>query len=158
MRNPIIYAIAVIILCMTAARAIPPPRLPMHKPSHEEPNLLTEYERKTLKMELCNLTQEISIARREAAQDSSLEAARQALCDARETKDEKTISHAQRKLADEIETHLLTQEGMPEKVKRLLEVGRFLEYDTQREKNQRRRKGTLYKRLRNQPATSVPNP
>jgi len=156
MRFPIIHAITIVIFCATIAAAIPPPRLPLHKPLHEEPNLLTEYERKTLQFELNNLTSEIAKARHEIAKDPSLEAARKTLQDAEEQKDSKLIASARRILADEVETRLLTQEGMPEKIKRLLEVGRLLEYDTRFQKDERRRKGTLYKRLRNQRTTPTP--
>jgi len=150
MRIFITHLIVTISLCVTAASAIPPPRLPLHKPIHAEPDLLSDYERKTLRLELNNLTREISKARQEAAKDPSLEASRQSLRDAIERKDTERIASTRRALADEVETLLLAQEGMPKKIKRLLEVGRLLEYDTQREKDDRRRKGTLYKRLRNQ--------
>ena len=158
MRTPITHVIAITILSATFAAAIPPPRLPLHKPIHEEPNLLTDYERKTLQLEMNTLTSEIAKARHEATQSSSIKAKKKTLQDAEEKKDAKLITSAQRMLADKVETLLLAQEGMPEKIKRLLEVGRFLEYDSQFKKDDRRRKGTLYKRLRTQPARSNPNP
>lgn len=158
MRIPIIHAIAVVTLSVTITTAIPPPRLPLHKPIHEEPDYLTDYERKILKIELGNLTSEITKARNEAAKDPSLEAAQQSLDEALKLKDANQITSARRTLADQVETLLLSREGMPEKIKRLLEVGRLLEYDTQREKDDRRRKGTLYKRLRNQPHTPSSSP
>lgn len=153
MHMPFTHIIAVIVFCATAVTAIPPPRLPLHQPIHEEPDLLTEYERKTLKIELSNLTSEITKARLEAAKAPSLEAERQALQTARKERNSQQITTAKRELAESVEALLLTQEDMPGKLKRLLEVGHLLEYDTQFQKDERRRKGTRYKRLRNQSAS-----
>ncbi len=129
----------------TCAVAIPPPRLPLPPATHEEPNLLSDYERTTVTLEMNNLTREISLARKEAAGDPTLDDAKRALDEALASKDANSIREAKRKLSDMTETILYRQEGMPEKIRRLLDVGKLLEYDTRRQKEIRRRKGTAFK-------------
>lgn len=134
------------ILCACAAcsSAIPPPRMPLPKPAHEEPNLLTEYERKTLTLEMNRLTQEIGAARAKASEDPSLDALKKELADAKTAPDSQKIQKAERNLSDAVETLLYQQEGMPKKIKRLLDVGNLLRFDTPEQKESRRRKGTSF--------------
>ncbi len=129
---------------MTGALAIPPPRLPLPEPTHEEPNILSEYERTVVTLEMQKLTKEVGLARKEAAKDPTLDDAKKALDEARESKDVKQIRDAKRKLSNMIETILYQQEGMPVKIKRLLEVGKLLEFDSKKQKEIRRRKGTAF--------------
>ncbi len=124
--------------------AIPPPRLPLPEPAHEEPNILSDYERTVVTLEMQNLTKEIGLARKEAAKDTTLDEAKKKLDEAHKSKDVKLIRDAKRKLGDMTETILYKQEGMPAKIKRLLEVGKLLEFDTQKQKEIRRRKGTAF--------------
>ncbi len=129
---------------MTGALAIPPPRLPLPEPAHVEPNILSDYERKVVTLEMQNLTKEIGLARKEAAKDPSLDDTKKEVEEARKSKDLKQLRDAKRKLSDMTETILYQQEGMPAKIKRLLEVGKLLEFDTQKQKEIRRRKGTAF--------------
>ena len=129
---------------MTGALAIPSPRLPLPTPAHVEPNILSDYERTVVTLEMQNLTREIGLARKKTAKDPSLDDAKKELEEARESKDAKQLLDAKRKLNDMIETILYKQEDMPAKTKRLLEVGKLLEFDTQKQKEIRRRKGTAF--------------
>ena len=139
-------AILLVALSVVACTfAIPPPRLPLPEPAHVEPNILSDYERTVVTLEMQNLTQEIGLARKEAAKDPTLDEAKQELVAAQESKDAKLILEAKRKLSNMTETILYQQEGMPAKIKRLLEVGKLLEFDTPKQKEIRRRKGTAFK-------------
>lgn len=144
MSAKIISILLVALSFVTGAFAIPPPRLPLPEPAHVEPNILSDYERSVVTREMQKLTKEIGLARKEAAKDPSLDDAKKELEEARESKDVKQLRDAKRKLSDMIETILYTQEGMPAKIKRLLEVGKLLEFDTQKQKEIRRRKGTAF--------------
>ena len=144
MNRTLAFSALILCACAACSSAIPPPRFPLPKPAHEEPNLLTDYERKTLTLEMNNLSQEIGAARCKAGEDPSLEALKQALTDAKATQDPEKIKGAERSLSDAIETLLYKQDGMPVKIKRLLDVGNLLRYDTPEQKELRRRRGTSF--------------
>lgn len=137
-------ACAAFVLCITAsgAFAIPPPRIPLPDPIHAEPNLLSDYERQTLTIELTKLTTAVRTARDTAKKDPSLDPYRKALADAEYEKDSEKIKDAKRKLNNAAEVLLYKQDGMPAKIKRLLDVGNMLSYDNAAQKEARRRKGT----------------
>lgn len=127
--------------------AIPPPNIPVSPLARAEPDLLTEYERKTLTMELQRLTRDVKEARRNAAQDPSLDPLKAAVEAAKNSADRTKIIEAQGVLAKATEELLNKQEGMPEKIKRLLDVGTLLRYDQQDKKEQRIRRGPSARRL-----------
>lgn len=127
--------------------AIPPPNIPVSPLARAEPDLLTEYERKTLTMELQRLTRDVKEARRNAAQDPSLDPLKAAMEAAKNSADRTKIIEAQGVLAKATEELLNKQEGMPEKIKRLLDVGTLLRYDQQDKKEQRIRSGSSARRL-----------
>ena len=143
MNNKLAYVALALFIALSSAFAIPPPRLPLPDPIHTEPNLLSDYERKTLTIELNKLTQEVRTARDTAKKDPSLDPYRKALADAEYEKDSEKIKDATRKLNNAVEVLLYQQKGMPGKIKRLLDVGNMLSYDSAAQKEARRRKGAV---------------
>ncbi|MGN0844584.1 MAG: hypothetical protein ACI4QT_05110 [Kiritimatiellia bacterium] len=117
--------------------AISRPEIPTGAAS-KVPDLLTEYERRYLRIELRNLMREISIAREECGEDPSLaelkaEPQRLSLRGAGAAE----VNAAMQKYSDAREALLYKREGIPEKIKRLQEVGAYLEYDLRRKKEER---------------------
>ncbi len=134
---------AAVLLVVSTAAAIPPPRLaPLFRVGRQEPDLLSANERRILKLEMHTLMRTINRARSEAAQAPELAEARQIRDAALATRDPRQITDARRTFANAVETRLHEQEEMPGKIRRLREVGRLLEYDSQRNKDQRRRQGS----------------
>jgi hypothetical protein len=144
MKKTLVLSALILGAFAACSSAIPPPRMPLPKPVHEEPDLLTEYERKTLTLEMNNLIREIGAARALASEDPSLEALKKDLAEAKTAQDPEKTKTAERSLGDAVETLLYKQEGMPAKIKRLLDVGNLLRYDTPEQKESRRRKGTAF--------------
>lgn len=122
------------LVCVLQLQAAPPPLLA----PREEPPLLSAHERNVLTREMKTLDGEIRAARRAAADDPSLAPLKEALDAALQTKDADKIKAARRALSDAVETRLYQQEGIPEKIKRLLDVGNLLRYDTPKQKEKRR--------------------
>lgn len=125
------------IFAMPVAYAISRPEIPTGAAS-KVPDLLTEYERRYLRIELRNLMREISIAREECGDDPSLaelkaEPQRLLLRGASAAE----VNAAMQKYSDAREALLYQREGIPEKIKRLQEVGAYLEYDLRRKKEER---------------------
>lgn len=119
-----------------AAFAIPRPLNPTEAGARQ-PNLLSEYERDVLRREMVKLTQAVRAARLEASKDASLEPLRQAAAEAKLSGDRTNAMAAAKALADATETILYRDPEMPAKIKRLMEVGQLLEYDTRLRKEQR---------------------
>lgn len=131
-------AIATVLLALSAAAAFAIPR-PDHPTGAAEnvPDLLTPYERNVLQLEIVRLQREVATARRETAALAEFDELRAALAAAKAEGDKNKIFSATKALADAVETRLYEKPGMPEKIKRLKEVGALLEYDTNRRKEQR---------------------
>lgn len=131
----------IVLVCAVLAPcsfAIPRP----HNPTEAgavQPNLLTEYERSALRREWLKLTQAIRAARLEASKDASLDPLRQAVAEAKLSGVSSNVTAASKALADATETILYRDPGIPPKIKRLLEVGNLLEYDTRLRKEQHAR-------------------
>jgi hypothetical protein len=144
-----LFAFAAIVagLATLEAVAIPPPNIPVSPLARKEPDLLTEYERKTLAMELQRLTRDVKEGRRNAEQDPSLEPLKAAVEAAKNSADRAQIAEAQGALAKATEEILNKQEGIPGKIRRLLDVGKLLRYDQQDKKEQRIRSGSSARRL-----------
>lgn len=120
-----------------AARAIARPDVPTGAAA-KVPNLLTDYERRYLRIEARNLMNEISAARAACGDDPSLAelkaAPRQLELSGASPAE---VNAAKQKFSDARETLLYKREGIPEKIKRLQEVGAYLEYDTRQRKEER---------------------
>lgn len=104
-----------------------------------EPKLLSAYERKILQLEYAKLVKTVRTERARAAEDPSLQPLKDALAAARasEGPDGTNAVAAARALSDAVETVLYSFDGVPEKIKRLQEVGNFLEYDHTLRREQR---------------------
>lgn len=104
-----------------------------------EPKLLSAYERKVLQLEYAKLVKTVRAERARAAEDPSLQPLKDALAAARasEGPDGTNAVAAARALSDAVETVLYSFDGVPEKIKRLQEVGNFLEYDHTLRREQR---------------------
>ena len=109
----------------------------------QEPPLVSAYERKVLAKEMKTLSEEIRAARKAASEDPALAPLKEALDAARQTKDADKVKAARRALSDAVETLLYKQDGMPEKNKRLLDVGNLLRYDTPNQREKRRQNRTV---------------
>ena len=109
----------------------------------QEPPLVSAYERKVLAKEMKTLSEEIRAARKAASEDPALAPLKEALDAARQTKDADKVKAARRALSDAVETLLYKQDGMPEKIKRLLDVGNLLRYDTPNQREKRRQNRTV---------------
>lgn len=127
---------AVLLVSALSAGAIPRPDIPDGSAARE-PDLLDAYQRRTLQLELVKLQREIVAARREAAASEELEPLRAALAEAKLGGDATNVLAKQAALSDATETILYRDETIPPKIKRLQEVGRLLEYDNRREKQDR---------------------
>lgn len=143
----IILAAAAVLPFLPASLAIPPPRLPASPVARTEANLLNDYERKTLTIELQTLSREIHVARVTASQDPSLEKYRADLKAAEESGDAAKITDAKRNLANATEQVLYNMEGIPEKIGRLSTAGMLLRYDSQDQKELRSNRGPTARRL-----------
>lgn len=141
MQRGFVRALTLALLCAPmvspVASAIRRPDIPTGA-SARVPDLLTPYERRVLRIELKNLTEEISAARAKCGEDPSLAPLAQAVRDLREA-DAATeeIEAARQRYSDARETLLYQIDGMSQKIKRLQEVGLFLEYDLRRSKEAR---------------------
>ena len=102
-----------------------------------QPDLLDAYQRRVLQMELMKLQKEIVAARREAAASEELAPLRAALDEAKLGGNATNIAAKASSLSDATEAILYRDEAIPGKIKRLQEVGRLLEYDSRREKQNR---------------------
>lgn len=136
MRMPFCRFAAVLLVSALSAGAIPRPDIPDGSAARE-PDLLNDYQRRTLRLELAKLQREISTARREAAASEELEPLRAALAEAKLGGDPTNVAAKAIALSDATETILYRDETIPPKIKRLQEVGRLLEYDSRREKQAR---------------------
>ena len=92
---PAASAILIVWLFAVSAGAIPPPARPPSPFAPKEQNLLTEYERKVLNIELQKLTAEIKEARFEATGDPSLKQLKENLEKALKSNDKQQISEAE---------------------------------------------------------------
>jgi hypothetical protein len=132
------HALALIVCSLQIQAA--PPATPAPR---EEPPIISAYERKVLAKEMKTLSEEIRAARKAAAEDPSLAPLKEALDAAKQTKEADKIKAARRALSDAVETLLYKQDGMPEKIKRLLDVGNLLRYDTPNQREKRRQNRTV---------------
>jgi hypothetical protein len=132
------HALALIVCSLQIQAA--PPATPAPR---EEPPIISAYERKVLAKEMKTLSEEIRAARKAAAEDPSLAPLKEALDAAKQTKEADKIKAARRALSDAVETLLYKQDGMPEKIKRLLDVGNLLRYDTPNQREKRRHNRTV---------------
>ena len=132
-----------ILACTLPVLAEPPSATPAPSSPRGEPNLLSAYERKVLAKEMKTLSDEIRSARKSASEDPSLAPLKEALDAAKQTKEADKIKAARRALSDAVETLLYKQDGMPEKIKRLLDVGNLLRYDTPNQREKRRQNRTV---------------
>lgn len=123
-------------LAPAAARAIPRPLNPSAAGS-AQPRLLSDYERKVLSHELRKLMEDVRSRRAKAAEDESLAPLREALAAAKATGVESNVQAAATALSDAVETKLYEDPEIPGKIKRLQEVGNFLEYDSRIRREQR---------------------
>ena len=128
-----------ILACTLPVTAEPPATLA----PRQEPPLVSAYERKVLAKEMKTLSEEIRAARKAASEDPALAPLKEALDAARQTKDADKVKAARRALSDAVETLLYKQDGMPEKIKRLLDVGNLLRYDTPNQREKRRQNRTV---------------
>ena len=128
------FLLLALALAAVPAAAIPRPDIPTAAAARE-PDLLTPYQRRVLSLELAKLQKEIVAARREAAAADELEPLRAALAEAKLGGDATNVAAKATALSDATETVLYRDNpGIPDKIKRLQEVGRLLEYDSRREK------------------------
>jgi hypothetical protein len=123
-------------LAPAAARAIPRPLNPTAAGA-AQPKLLSDYERRVLSHELTKLMKEIRVSRAKAAEDESLAPLRDALAAAKAEGVESNVQAAAKALSDAVETKLYEDPEVPAKIKRLQEVGNFLEYDSRLRREQR---------------------
>ena len=130
------FAAAVLALAPAAARAIPRPLNPTAAGA-AQPKLLSDYERRVLLHELRKLMEDVRARRAKAAEDESLAPLREALAAARAEGVASNVQAAAKALADAVETKLYEDPEIPAKIKRLQEVGNFLEYDSRIRREQR---------------------
>ena len=147
------HALAFALLASTLPVMAEPPATPAPR---QEPPLVSAYERKVLAKEMKTLSDEIRAARKAAADDPSLAPLKEALDAARQTKDADKVKAARRALSDAGETLLYKQDGMPEKIKRLLDVGNLLRYDTPNQREKRRQNRTVVHAPPPTPPTNAP--
>ena len=136
-RRSLIAFFAMALFSASVSQAISRPEIPTGA-SEKVPDFLTEYERRYLRIELRNLMREIAMAREECGEDPSLaelkaEPQRLSLRGASAGE----VNAAMQKYSDAREALLYKREGIPEKIKRLQEVGAYLEYDLRRRKEER---------------------
>ena len=125
------------VLAAGPAAAIPRPDIPSPAAARE-PDLLDDYQRGVLRREMAKLQQDISAARRTAGEAEELAPLKAALEEARLAGDATNVAARAQALSDATETVLYRDNpGIPDKIKRLLEVGNLLEYDTARRKRER---------------------
>ena len=137
MKTPsLLPSVAALVLAALSAGAIPRPDIPDGSAARE-PDLLDDYQRRTLQLELVKLQREIVAARREAAASEELAPLRAALDEAKRGGDATNVAAKASALADATERILYRDGTIPPKIKRLQEVGLLLEYDTRREKQAR---------------------
>ena len=134
------HALAFALLASTLPVMAEPPATPAPR---QEPPLVSAYERKVLAKEMKTLSEEIRAARKAASEDPSLAPLKEALDAAKQTKDAEKVKAARRALSDAAETLLYKQDGLPEKIKRLLDVGNLLRYDTPNPREKRRQNRTV---------------
>ena len=128
---------AALVFAALSAAAVPRPDLPSAAAARE-PDLLDAYQRRVLTLELAKLQKEIVAARRAAGEAEELAPFKAALDEAKLAGDETNVAAKAKAFSDARETVLYRDNpGMPEKIKRLVEVGRLLEYDSRREKQNR---------------------
>ena len=123
-------------LAPAAARAIPRPLNPSAAGA-AQPKLLSDYERRVLSHELRKLMEDVRSRRAKAAEDESLAPLREALAAAKAEGVASNVQAAAKALSDAVETKLYEDPEIPAKIKRLQEVGNFLEYDTRLRREQR---------------------
>jgi LPS O-antigen subunit length determinant protein (WzzB/FepE family) len=123
-------------LAPAAARAIPRPLNPTAAGA-AQPKLLSDYERRVLSHELKKLMQDVRARRAKAAEDESLAPLREALAAAKAEGVSSNVQAAAKALSDAVETKLYEDPEIPAKIKRLQEVGNFLEYDSRLRREQR---------------------
>ncbi len=135
-RAAALFASLALALAPAAARAIPRPLNPTAAGA-AQPKLLSDYERRVLSHELAKLTKDIRERRAKAAEDESLAPLRDALAAAKAEGVESNVQAAAKALSDAVETKLYEDPEVPAKIKRLQEVGSFLEYDSRLRREQR---------------------
>ena len=135
-RAAALLACLALALAPAAARAIPRPLNPTAAGA-AQPKLLSDYERRVLSHELTKLMKDIRERRAKAAEDESLAPLREALAAAKATGVESNVQAAAKALSDAVETKLYEDPEIPAKIKRLQEVGNFLEYDSRLRREQR---------------------
>lgn len=123
-------------LAPAAARAIPRPLNPTAAGA-AQPKLLSDYERRVLSHELRKLMEDVRSRRAKAAEDESLAPLREALAAAKATGVSSNVQAAAAALSDAVEAKLYEDPEIPGKIKRLQEVGNFLEYDSRLRREQR---------------------
>lgn len=123
-------------LAPAAARAIPRPLNPTAAGA-AQPKLLTDYERRVLLHELHKLMEDVRLRRAKAAEDESLAPLRDALAAAQAEGASSNVQAAAKALSDAVETKLYEDPEIPGKIKRLQEVGNYLEYDSRIRREQR---------------------
>lgn len=129
--------VAALVLAAFSAAAIPRPDIPTDAAARV-PDFLTEYERGVLRREMAKLQKEIVAARRKAGEAEELAPLKAALAEAKLGGDATNVAAKASALSDATETVLYRDNpDIPDKLKRLQEVGRLLEYDTRREKQNR---------------------
>lgn len=135
-RAAALLAALALALAPAAARAIPRPLNPSAAGA-AQPKLLSDYERKVLSHELRKLMEDVRSRRAKAAEDESLAPLREALAAARATGVASNVQAAAKALSDAVESKLYEDPEIPAKIKRLQEVGNFLEYDSRIRREQR---------------------
>jgi len=135
-RAAALLAALALALAPAAVRAIPRPLNPSAAGA-AQPKLLSDYERKVLSHELRKLMEDVRSRRAKAAEDESLAPLREALAAARATGVASNVQAAAKALSDAVESKLYEDPEIPAKIKRLQEVGNFLEYDSRIRREQR---------------------
>ena len=133
---PLLAALAILLAAAPRADAIPRPLNPTAAGA-AQPKLLTDYERQVLSLEMAKLQREIRTARNEARQSDAFAALRAAVDAARAGGVPTNVAAATAALDDAVETALYEDPAFPAKIKRLLEVGNLLEYDSRLRREQR---------------------
>ena len=136
LRSAALPAALVLAFAPAAARAIPRPLNPTAAGA-AQPKLLTDYERTVLSHELVKLMADVRARRAETAEDEAFAPLREALAAAKAEGTESNVQAAAQALADAVETKLYEDPAFPAKIKRLQEVGNFLEYDSRLRREQR---------------------
>ena len=152
-RAAALLAALALALAPAAARAIPRPLNPSAAGA-AQPKLLSDYERKVLSHELRKLMEDVRSRRAKAAEDESLAPLREALAAARATGVASNVQAAAKALSDAVESKLYEDPEIPAKIKRLQEVGNFLEYDSRIRREQRASRPVVERR----PPEAAPAP